>query len=115
MFNWSLYHLTLGTLFYAVLLQVTASWIAVQTLLFSGRAKNPYRLPWIALCLGLILMIPRRWQPLELALATGLYDFRQALLALLVSFAILLAVCGLSPILATQTRPPKKTPESVAN
>jgi hypothetical protein len=111
MFEWSLYHLALGTLFYAMSLQVMAAWIAAQTLIFSGRPRNSYWLPWMALCFGLILMVPRRWYPLELALHTGLYDFRQALLALLVSLAMLLAVCGLSPLLSHK---PEKPPDSLA-
>jgi hypothetical protein len=95
MSEWPLFHITTVCLLYAMALQVLSAFLAVRVLFL---ARNR-RLPWAAFCLGLVLMIPQCWRPLELALNTGLYDFYQALLALFIALLMLVAVMGLAPLL----------------
>ena len=77
--------------FAAMSLQVLAAALALR---FRPRARGGW-LPWAAFCLALVLMVPMRWRPLELALATGLYDFDAALLALVVSVLLVFALAGM--------------------
>ena len=101
MSDWPLFQISVICLLGAMGMQVLAAFWAVRQLSRSG----PYWLPWAALSLALVLMVPRRWMPLELALSTGLYDFQQALLALAVSLLLLVAIIGLSPLLRRASNP----------
>lgn len=76
--------------------------IAVLVALFYLYRAGRGWLPWSAFSLAQVLMLQSRWQPLELALATGLYDFSQAWLGLAVSVASLLAGLGIGPLLGTR-------------
>ncbi|MGB4674071.1 MAG: hypothetical protein WBH99_09045 [Azovibrio sp.] len=100
--DWPLYQITIICLLNAMGVQVLAAFWALRQLPRAGR----YWLPWAALSLALVLMVQRRWMPLELALNTGLYDFQQALLALAISLLLLLAIIGLSPLLRLAGRAP---------
>jgi hypothetical protein len=104
--EWTPFHLDIFCLMNALAAQVLALWLALVPL-FSQGIKRAARLPWAAFCIGMILMIPQRWRPLELALHTGLYDFLQALFALLISILLLLAVMGLLPLLRPSAIPKK--------
>jgi len=63
-----------------------------------------HRLAWTCLTLALILMVPQRVAPLELALATGLYDYSAALFDCAVSLLMLAALWGLRHLFAALTR-----------
>lgn len=101
MSDWPLFQITLFCLLNAMGVQVLVAFWALRQLPRAGR----YWLPWAALSLALVLMVQRRWMPLELALSTGLYDFQQALLALAVSLLLLVAVIGLGPLLRRASTP----------
>lgn len=77
--------------FVAMCFLVLAALLAVRLLPRAGR----YWLPWAALCMALVLMVPMCWRPLELALATGIYDLPQASLSLGASFLLMLTTAGL--------------------
>ncbi|MDD3482079.1 hypothetical protein [Azovibrio restrictus] len=100
MSDWPLFQISILCLLNAVGVQVLASAWALRQLPRAGR----YWLPWACLCLGLVLMVHRRWAPLELALGTGIYDFSQALLSLAVSLLLLMGIIGLAPVLRQRAR-----------
>jgi hypothetical protein len=99
MSEWPWFHITLFCLVSALSIQTWTAFLALHILFVPGSR----RLPWAAFCLGQILLILQCYRPLELAWHTGLYDFSQALLALLISILMLLAVLGLtSPTVGTK-------------
>jgi diguanylate cyclase (GGDEF)-like protein len=84
------------TLAASALLQLVAALLALRTMPHSG----PYRYPWIALSLALMLMVERRVHPL-LHFHDGLADLVDALLALLISALIVFSLLGLDRLLRT--------------
>lgn len=93
--DWPLLQITILCLFNALGMQVLAAAWAFRHLFRAGS----FWLPWAAFTLALAVMVPRRWSALELTLSTGLYDFTQALMALGVSFLLLLAMPGMAMLL----------------
>ncbi|MCG2575737.1 hypothetical protein LZ012_01870 [Dechloromonas sp. XY25] len=85
------YSLTLGILLVASILQIWGSALAIEAVL---RAKQHRRLrrTWLAVAGATMLIALHDGYALELAMRTGLYDLRQAVLiglaALLMAFAI---------------------------
>jgi len=78
------------TLAAAALLQVVAAFLSVRALPHSGS----YRYPWIALSLGLVLMVERRVEPL-FDFHGGVEDLTDALFALSISALLALSLIGL--------------------
>ncbi len=78
------------TLAAAALLQVIAAFLAVRALPHSGA----YRYPWIALSIGLVLMVERRVEPL-FDFHDGAEDLTDALFALSISALLTLGMIGL--------------------
>lgn len=92
--------------FIAMCFQVLAALLAARLLPRVGR----YWLPWAALCMALVLMVPMSWRPLELALATGIYDLSQASLSLGVSFLLMLTMAGLGGLFPKTPPKPAEVP-----
>lgn len=89
-------HLTIVFLVLAVLAQLTA---AVVAILQMGRAGS-YRIAWACVSLGLLLMLGRRVPGLERALATGVHDFRDALMSLVISSLLAVGIFGVRRLFA---------------
>lgn len=83
------YALAVISLILALLAQCAATGLVTLAAL-----RSPYRRARMALAIGLALLALQHAYTLELALHTGLFDLRQALLAAGVSFLLLI---GLSP------------------
>lgn len=88
---------TVFILVLSVVAQIGATGLAVAEI--QGVARR-HRLAWICIALALGLMVANRVMPLELAVRTGLYDFRGAVLALIASLLLLLGMAGLRRLLA---------------
>lgn len=88
------YGLCLLSLGGALIAQAIAAGLATELFL---RKELPDRLrrPWIALALGSLFFALFHGYTLELALRTGLYDLRQAVLGGLVSLFFALGIYGL--------------------
>lgn len=87
---------TLAVLAYllAAVAQTSASWIAVERFLAAAGAVRQ-RLAWAALAMGNVLLTLHTGYALELALRTGMYDLRQALLAAAVALCLVFGCTGL--------------------
>ena len=85
------YSLTLGILLAASILQIWSSALAIEAILHHKPDGAPRRV-WLAVAGTAMLLALHDGYALELALRTGLYDLRQAVLvglaALLMAFAI---------------------------
>lgn len=86
--------LTLLTLVAALIGQAIAAGLATEIFLRKG-LPGGLRRAWIALALGGALLTLHHGYTLELALRTGLYDLRQAVLAALVALLFALGTDGL--------------------
>lgn len=88
------YSLSLWSLFAALVGQSLASGLAVELFLRREQTAGARR-AWLALAVGSMLLALHHGYVLELALRTGLYDMRQAVLAGLVAICFALGVWGL--------------------
>lgn len=85
----------LGLLF-AAIAETSVAWVATERFLQKGPSRR-HRLAWLAFALGAGFLALQQAYALELALRTGLYDLRQALLASIVGLLFALATYGLRP------------------
>ncbi len=88
------YALALIALLVALLGQATAAGLAIEVYLRRGLPRAVSR-TWLALASGSLLLALQSGYTLELALRSGLYDLRQALLASLVGICFALGINGL--------------------
>ncbi len=72
---------------------------AVSLALLQWPRLNRHRMAWLCITAALILLVYRRLAPLELALATGLFDFTGALVDCAVSLLWLAGLAGLRRLL----------------
>lgn len=89
------YTLSLLALVTGLFGQALAGGLSIERLL-RGRAQATGRHIWFALACGALLLATHHAYAIELALRTGLYDLRQALVGGLGSLFCGLAVAGLS-------------------
>jgi hypothetical protein len=85
------YLLSLYFLFVAALSQALIGGFALKSSLQSDLPRERWRL-WVALSIGTLLLALHHSYTLNLALQTGLYDFRQAALVMLAGLATSFAV-----------------------
>ena len=78
------YTLAVLALLLAAVAQTSAAWIATELFLLKGQSGTRRR-AWLAISLGAMLLALQHGYAIELALRTGLFDLRQALLAMLVA------------------------------
>lgn len=88
------YTLTLWSLVIALFAQSLFSGLAIELLLRKEQVSG-LRRAWLALSIGSTLLALHHGYNLELALRTGLYDMRQAVLSGLVAVFFALGVWGL--------------------
>ena len=74
--------------------QALAAALAVQSALARGQT-GPRRRMWLAFSLGALLLAVHHGATLSLATHTGLYDFRQAVLAMLSGLLTVFAITQL--------------------
>ena len=85
------YQLSLYFLFVAALSQALIGGFALKSSLQRNLPSERWRL-WVALSVGTLLLALHHSYTLNLALQTGLYDFRQATLVMLAGLATSYAV-----------------------
>lgn len=88
------YVLTLWSLAFALLAQSLATGLSIELYLRKDLASG-LRRSWLAVAIGSLLLAMHHGYTLELALRTGLYDMRQAVLAGLIALFFGLGVFGL--------------------
>lgn len=89
-----MFNVTILLLAGSAIAQIFAALVAV---LLMRRARG-YRLAWGAIATAAMLIVILRVGPLELALATGIYDFFNAMVGALISIAMLFGMLGLRRI-----------------
>jgi len=87
------YLLAVLALLLAAVAQTSIVWVAIERFLHPG-PDSRHRRAWLAVALGAAFLTLQHGYALELALRTGLYDLRQALLAALVSLLFALGAYG---------------------
>lgn len=90
------YQLAVLALLLAAVAQSSIAWIATERFLNKGQSHR-FRRSWLAIALGAGLLALQHGYALELALRTGLYDLRQAVLAAFVALLFALGTYGLKP------------------
>lgn len=85
----------LGLLLAAVA-QTSIAWVATERFLQKSLSRRQ-SLSWLAIALGAGFLALQHGYALELALRTGLYDLRQAVLAAVVALLFALGTYGLRP------------------
>jgi len=90
------YLLAVLGLLLAATTQTSLAWIASERFLRKGQERR-LRFSWLAVALAAGLLAVQHGYALELALRTGLYDLRQALLAAVVALLLALACYGFKP------------------
>jgi len=88
------YLLAVLALLLAAIAQTSAAWIATELFLHKGQGSAQRR-SWLALALAAGLLALHDGYSLELALRTGLYDLRQAILTALIGLLFALGAYGL--------------------
>jgi len=88
------YLLAVLALLLAAIAQTSAAWIAAESFWRKGQGSRSRR-SWLALTLAAGLLALHSGYTLELALRTGLYDLRQAVLAALIGLLFALGIYGL--------------------
>lgn len=88
------YLLAILALLLAAIAQTSAAWIAAESFWRKGQGSSSRR-SWLALTLAAGLLALHSGYTLELALRTGLYDLRQAILAALIGLLFALGIYGL--------------------
>lgn len=87
------YLLAVLALLLAAIAQTSAAWIAAESFWRKGQGSSSRR-SWLALTLAAGLLALHSGYTLELALRTGLYDLRQAVLAALIGLLFALGIYG---------------------
>lgn len=90
------YLLAVLALLLAAIAQTSIAWMATERFLPKGQGRRQ-SLSWLAIALAAGLLALQHGYTLELALHTGLYDLRQALLAAFVSLLFAFGTHGLRP------------------
>lgn len=90
------YLLAVLALLLAAIAQTSIAWVATERFLQRGQGSRHSR-AWLAIALGAAFLALQHGYTLELALRTGLYDLRQALLASLVAVLFAFGAYGLKP------------------
>jgi hypothetical protein len=90
------YLLAILSLLLAAVAQTSIAWVATERFLEKSQSSRQRR-SWLAIALGAGFLAMQHGYTLELALRTGLYDLRQALLAAFVSLLFALGTFGLRP------------------
>lgn len=85
------YTLAVFALLLAAVAQTSAAWIATELFLLKGQGSTRRR-AWLTISLAAMLLALQHGYAIELAMRTGLYDLRQALLAMLVSLLLVLGL-----------------------
>lgn len=88
------YLLAVLALLLAAIAQTSAAWIAAESFWRKGQGSSSRR-SWLALTLAAGLLALHSGYTLGLALRTGLYDLRQAVLAALIGLLFALGIYGL--------------------
>jgi len=88
------YTLAVVAMLLAAVAQTSATWLAVELFLVKGLPSGQRR-SWLTIAIGAALLALHHGYTLELALRTGLYDLRQALLAAGISILFALGAFGL--------------------
>ena len=78
------YSLACLALFFAAVAQTSALWLTTEAW-FAARGQRARRVGWFALAAANALLALHHGHDLELALRTGLFDYRQAVLASLIA------------------------------
>lgn len=90
------YLLAVLALLLAAIAQTSIAWVATERFLRREQSRRQSR-SWLAIGLGAAFLALQHGYALELALRTGLYDLRQALLASLVAVLFAFGAYGLKP------------------
>ena len=90
------YQLTIASLMLAAIAQTSIAWVAFERALTRGSGGRQ-KLSWSCIALGAAFLAIQHGYALELALRTGLYDQRQALLAAFISLLFAIGTHGLRP------------------
>ncbi|HJV93417.1 MAG TPA: hypothetical protein VJ572_08060 [Azonexus sp.] len=88
------YILTLWSLAVALIAQSLVAGLSIELFLRPSRAAG-LRRAWLAIAIGSLLLALHHGYTIELALRTGLYDMRQAVLAGLTSIFLALGFNGI--------------------
>lgn len=88
------YELTLFSLIGALLAQAVAAGLSIEVFLRQDLPRAVSR-TWLVIAIGSLLLSLHHGYTLELAMRTGLYDMRQAVLAVLVGIFFALGIYGL--------------------
>lgn len=88
------YTLTLWSLAVALIAQSLVAGLSIELLLRPNQAAS-LRRAWLAIAVGSLLLALHHGYTIELALRTGLYDMRQAVLAGLTSILLAFGFSGL--------------------
>ncbi|MGE5472074.1 MAG: hypothetical protein ACM3X0_14855 [Bacteroidota bacterium] len=88
------YLIALLALLLAAIAQTSIAWVATELFMRTGQSSRERR-SWLAIALGASMLALQHGYTLELALETGLYDLRQALLAAFVSLLFATGTHGL--------------------
>lgn len=88
------YTLTLWSLAVALIAQSLVAGLSIELVLRPKRAAG-LRRAWLAIAIGSLLLALHHGYTIELALRTGLYDMRQAVLAGLTSIFLALGFSGI--------------------
>jgi len=88
------YLLAVLALLVAAIAQTSAAWLASELFLHKGLGSTRRR-AWLAIALAAALLALHTGYALELALRTGLYDLRQAILTACVGLLFALGVYAL--------------------
>lgn len=88
------YTLTLWSLVVALIAQSLVAGLSIELFLRPSRATG-LRRAWLAIAIGSLLLALHHGYTIELALRTGLYDMRQAVLAGLTSIFFALGFYGI--------------------
>lgn len=83
-----------------LVLSILAQLGAVVLVLSQWQRISGHRWAWTCLSLALVLMVQHRLAPLEMALATSLFDFPGAFVGFLVSLLMLIGLFGLRRLFA---------------
>ena len=87
------YQSAVFALFLAAVAQSSAAWLFAELFLASA-SNRARRLAWLAVAIGAALLALQHGYTLELALRTGLFDLRQAVLAAAVAVLFALGAFG---------------------
>lgn len=93
------YLLAVLALLFAAIAETSIAWMATECFLQKARGRRQ-GFAWLAIALGAGFLALQQGYILELALRTGLYDLRQAVLAAVAALFFALGTYGLKPATA---------------